>query len=329
MTTKEIEIYHILKKILERIGMENGDLKFSYFHYTSLETAYALLDGDSLWGCNARFSNDDTELQQFCSSNYLDDYVTCFCAEGDQLSQWRGYCHNGGVSIKMDINHVAQYSVLHTDFESSGKYELICNRPLPVVYVNSHARSLVDRNEIEKIIESDAKYAELVPENILPFLKNNLFHEEKESRLVFQNVDSQFSKCIRFRKLPNGSMIPYIVLKYGDVGKQKTKCRTNPNKYDSKKLQQVFENREKIVIEEGYNQEAVYNEIFNRLQEYRGKNGVTTKISIRCEGHLPVEKITISPMPDAKRQAEIMQRFCHSKYWLRNVEVVTSEIPLV
>lgn len=329
METKEKLVFEILKIISNRTSKEFGDFKFTYYHYTSLANVYNVLDGDSFWGSNARFSNDDTELQQFDSLKYLDDYIICFCGVGDQLSQWRGYCHDGGASLKLNINRMEKYSVLHADYEESGKYELIENRPLPVVYVNENSKSLVEREKINDLIKKSDRYNSLTPEDILPYLKNSLFYEEKESRLVFQNEDSRLSRCIRFRTLPNGTKVPYIIVKFGDVGKQKIKCKVNPQIYDADKFEQLCEERGKIYIDPGYNQEQVFNDIYNRLCEYRKKSEVITKIPIICEGHLPVENITISPMPDAKRQAEQMQRFCRSKYWLKNVEVSVSKIPLV
>jgi hypothetical protein len=329
MDSKEKMVFEILKIIANRTSKEFGDFKFTYYHYTSLINVYNVLEGDTFWGSNVRFSNDDTELQQFNALKYMDDYVICFCGSGDQLSQWRGYCHDGGASLKLNIGRMEKYSVLHADYDESGKYELIETRPLPVVYINENSKSLVEREKINKIIKKNDKYASLTPENILPYLKNSLFYEEKESRLVFQNEDGRFSKCIRFRTLTNGTKVPYIVFKYGDIGKQKTKCKTNPKVYDDDKIKEIIENRETIYIDAGFDQEQVFNEIFERLCGYQERVKNITKVSIACEGHLPIENITISPMPEAKRQAEQMKRFCRSKYWLRNVDVSVSKIPLV
>ena len=49
------------------------------------------------------------------------------------------------------------------------------------------------------------------------YLKNSYFHEEVEYRLNFDNSDGKLENCIRFRKSSDGSLVPYIVVKYGDL----------------------------------------------------------------------------------------------------------------
>ena len=95
-----------------------------YYHYTSLETLWSILDSETLWATQARFSNDSEEIkkgmrimEELCAqspdgslkkyANWLRDrggedidcYIACFCGEDDILSQWRGYCRSDGVSI--------------------------------------------------------------------------------------------------------------------------------------------------------------------------------------------------------------------------------------
>lgn len=102
-----------------------------YYHYTSLETLWAILDSETLRATQACFSNDSEEVKKgkdliakICEKNYqqdrcaenkelmeyshelirgenddIDCYIVCFCGDDDKLSQWRAYCRNDGVSI--------------------------------------------------------------------------------------------------------------------------------------------------------------------------------------------------------------------------------------
>lgn len=96
-----------------------------YYHYTSLNTLWAILKTETLRATQARFSNDSEEikkgvhiLQSLCSKypkdrplgkcakqledrngEDIDCYIACFCGDSDVLSQWRGYCRSDGVSI--------------------------------------------------------------------------------------------------------------------------------------------------------------------------------------------------------------------------------------
>lgn len=126
------------------------------YHYTKLDTLWKILESDSFFARNIRFSNDfneymtgrktiekfvrelkDTEkdieehkkeeILKRISENPMMYFMVCFCEEGDLLSQWRGYAQNG-VSIGMDFTggicgakdlaeHVEEFCVLN-----NGKY---------------------------------------------------------------------------------------------------------------------------------------------------------------------------------------------------------------
>lgn len=97
------------------------------YHYTKLDTLWKILESDSLFARNIRFSNDfneyltgrDTiekfvrglkdlnssqrnEILKKVQENPMMYFMVCFCEDGDLLSQWRGYAQNG-VSIGMDF----------------------------------------------------------------------------------------------------------------------------------------------------------------------------------------------------------------------------------
>jgi hypothetical protein len=101
------------------------------YHYTTAQGLLGILKTGSLWATNSRFLNDPTEIEyatqlfrriadeefgkygspspthvaywQKCVASWLDYYeqeakvyVACFSADGDLLSQWRGYGATGG-----------------------------------------------------------------------------------------------------------------------------------------------------------------------------------------------------------------------------------------
>ena len=318
--------------ICRRKGTEEfQDVNRQYYHYTSIPKLFSVLEGDSLWASNIRFSNDEMEEKILGEQEMIcrDDYVLCFCGEGDLLSQWRGYCNKGGASIELNINYPTNYSILHKDFDTTGKYELVENAPIPVLYLKSNVNYKKKRKELERIIKRDNKYKDVQIRDIVPYLKDGSFFEEIESRLVFSNLDNKISKCIHFRNLPDGARVPYIIIKVGDIGKAKKNCIMDLKKYDDAELKKHSEKREPIWIEEGYNQELMYREMTKIIVKYHENHKSDYPIKILCRGHLPIERIIVAPMIDRKRKVEEIKRFCMSNYWLERVEVAESEIPYV
>lgn len=317
---------------------EGERIKRNFYHYTSLNNLFNILEGDSLWVSNMCFSNDDSEGIVLRDKGYteLDNYIVCFCDHADRLSQWRGYCPNGGASIELALNKIHAFSVLHADYDTSKKYELYYNTPLPVMYVNNDKNSLnMALDAIEKTNSKDSSgnyiFSPAETRDIIPYLKNDKFHEERELRLAFINWDGSLYDCIRFRTLSNGVKTPYMVVKMGNIGENLTRCSFDMKSINKKYFETLnAKGMGEIWIPEGSNQESIFNEVNEKVQDYnKGKKNNEFYIHIFCEGHLPVKKITISPMNDQQRIKEQVKRYCYSKYWLRNVAVVCSEIPYV
>jgi Protein of unknown function (DUF2971) len=106
----------------------SSELPATLFHYTTAQGARGILEEHKIWGTDARFLNDASELSYantviegvasaikaegvaelpaiFLDANraLLESftgtfgvYVACFCTDGDRLSQWRGYPADGG-----------------------------------------------------------------------------------------------------------------------------------------------------------------------------------------------------------------------------------------
>lgn len=131
------------------------------YHYTGCETFWKIIDSDSFFARNIRFSNDSNEYmsgrdtiekfiqeldelnqrQKYMISKQIKEnpmmyFMVCFCGKGDLLSQWRGYAQTGvsmgldftaGVSSVDDIRrHIEWFVVLNNQGyqkELGGKQE--------------------------------------------------------------------------------------------------------------------------------------------------------------------------------------------------------------
>lgn len=309
------------------------------YHYTSLPTLFKILEKDYLWASGTRFSNDSSE--ELLSSNTLfqdessarDNFIICFSGKQDLLSQWRGYCFNGGVSIEFDFRKPADYSILHADYETSQKYELAQNVPFKVRYIDE-SELLKPENLLAKQIAEDSagkKFAPWVAGDIIPYLKDQTFFEEAEWRLLFGNRNGSLAKCVRFRDLKDGSKVPYVIVKAGDVAKDKSGCGLDLKKYTPDKFDEMLnDGMWQIYIPQGHDQEAVYYALEKKIMDYnKNHRNEHKEIQIVCKGHLPIRRITVAPTYDRERIAEKIKRYCWSIYWLRNVEVETSSIPYI
>ncbi len=322
--TEVMEHADNIKKVI--LGLGTPKISRNFFHYTSIPVLFNILENDSMWISNTRFSNDGTEekILKVKKLNQHDNYMACFCDEGDQLSQWRGYCPSGGASIEFEINEPLHYSILHRDYETSGKYELVYNTPIPVIYISEN--NVKEALEvIDTICASDLDKIE----KTIPYWKNDKFVEEREARLVFSNKDGRFSNCIRFRTLANGAKVPYMIMKMGDIGLFSRNCQLG--KVDIEYLMELYKNQVRyLLIPEGSNQEQRFNEINATVNEFNTRfRKKESNIRVYCAGHLAIKKIVLAPTYDRERLMEKVQRFCQSKYWLRNVEVVYSKIPYI
>ena len=308
------------------------------FHYTSLSALFDILESDSIWFSGLRFSNDSSD-EILLGNDWLhehkyygDNFIFCIGEKGNLLSQWRGYCPNGGASISFDVAQLREYSALYADFDTSRKHNDVNCIALPVLYAHNTEDAQLIARIIEELLDRDkkaaSKYSLLDINDFIPYIKHSAFCEEREFRLLISNSNGELSKCIRFRQLQNGTKLPYIVIKSDCVDES----HENIVDTSEENIIKIIKNREYykfVEIPVCSNQ----SDLCFRVRDYimihteLTKDGV--KIRVFCKGHLPIRSIMIAPMPDQNRIKEQVIRFCRSKYWLRDVEVSTSDIPYV
>ena len=332
------------------------------YHYTSIEKLFCILEGDSFWASRSRFSNDSTEGEilgeEWINQEhyYGDNYIVCFCGENDKLSQWRGYCPNGGASIGFKFISESTYTICKSGtIEPKNNMELYKNSPLPVIYCRTDPYAENDSgiyDAKENLQNSWKEIEQLRPEknngpykiglqDIVPYLKSGYFIEESEYRLMFDNSNGELEDYIQFRTLADGTKIPYIIVKCGNLLREDHSLKRY---FSEEKIGETFKNhinsrmREPIVIPAGKDQKDIcreFTKLFNQHKFDRANNPMLENrwrinpLRIICEGHLPIISITVSPSPKQKYIKEVIERFCKSKYWLQNVEINCSNIPYI
>jgi hypothetical protein len=210
-----------LRSFLDSLGSTNADLVQhlqsgqKLCHYTTLEGAIGIVTRGDLWLSNARFSNDDEEMNyghrlldvvlaelegeaafntpeleflknvraciETTRGQYV--YICCFCEQDNLLSQWRGYAENGGgVSIEFD----PQSFIAVTGPDS--QHGLM--RLWKVFYTKEQQQRII-RQCIDypgwKLGTGDERVRLTVDalQFFLPTFKSSDFREEQERRLVF------------------------------------------------------------------------------------------------------------------------------------------------
>lgn len=344
--------------------------KTSYVKYTSKSTMYKMLESDSIFFCCSELSNDTTENKLLSLKNTA-TFITCFyhCNTADDAditnssdvySQWMSYCPGGGAAFEFyfgqdiinyetspetvidDEKHIEDafkrasekeildYSLLYKDAVNSSDY--ICSAAFPFqvqYYTNSYDTPGTFNNQI-KAIASKCKIPE---EQIAPFFKHSGFVQECEARLAFVNYENQLSNCISFMQKSDGTMLPYIEVKFGSNDKWNAPChyihdcRTGDidSKADNRLVMLAKRNPYfPIIIPQGRDQEKIFESVTRSLEKYENNE---FKIPVICQGHLPITRITLAPTPDRVEQRKMMEIYCQSKYWLRRVEIRQSEIP--
>lgn len=161
----------------------------------------------------------DRLATQLDGRGYLHTFVCSFTAQGDLLSQWRGYCPSGnGFSLGFESS---QLSVL-AERQGFRLKECVYN----LTEQEKIVKQLVDAvlNEFQAGKEGPSDKVSTMPEepdikrdfrqNILqiaPFLKHSSFSEEQEWRLISERIEISHPQ-VDFRE-KRSMIIPYFKIK--------------------------------------------------------------------------------------------------------------------
>ncbi len=201
------------------------------YHYTNQSGLLGILENRELWATKIHYLNDSTEfayifkmvdelltmeerrasnsqrkeiaatLRSFAVANRnVNICVACFCANGDLLSQWRGYASSGyGYSIGFDTKKLMS-SVENLDFvlgpciyDKATQEDIV--KEVCDYYLTSHNKNMLSL--IQQFGDAITKHG--------AFFKDPSFMEEQEWRLVSKTISA---RELDFR--PGKSMmIPY------------------------------------------------------------------------------------------------------------------------
>lgn len=348
------------------------------YHYTSREVFWKILEGESFLARHILFSNDSeenrigtTKIKKAMSKIGLTlaesdalPFMICFCEKEDLLSQWRGYA-NEGVAFEFDFSkglYGAQegfssyycYTIMNANGErgylSKGEDETVSYimaaiaSPYGVTYTGKTGK--FDEEIANKIKNNPNQQQYAV--SMIPYIKDENFHEEREYRLIFDmrkliaGKESLLEEKYVYLDV-NGIKKPNIRVRLGNQDRADHEEETTIY-YSSQDLADELEKfrtdmaregliihlvneqrkfpmkRNEVLLSEGKYQKRICNGLRNRLRPQNTK--------IWCDGHMPIRKILIGPSKDAELMKASVEEYKKTKYWLKDAEVKISKIPL-
>ncbi|MGH1485361.1 MAG: DUF2971 domain-containing protein [Cellvibrionaceae bacterium] len=207
------------------------------YHYTTIKGFQGIIDNGYLWASDVRYMNDSAELQYIVQLlrwkiepneknalllNQFADWIAnritnghmvfaaSFRANGNLLSQWRGYSRVGkGISIGfkgVDIKALAQHSEfkLGRCIYQREQQELLIDRVISSLLSMSQSFDLESDHSREAFFKS----IEVDILRVAVLLKHPSFAEEDEWRIVSPVVTDYLSAPVKFRE-GTSMLIPY------------------------------------------------------------------------------------------------------------------------
>jgi Protein of unknown function (DUF2971) len=219
------------------------------YHYTTPSGFRKILDSQCLWASDVWYMNDlaegtygrkaiarylrhqgqSTDLdKKFCnlvlemlanvkqkldSGDLLNSYIACLSAKGDQLSQWRAYGHDCGVSIGFDrqaledlgkeLQNPFDFRVLKVAYKRSLQKTLLGAQYVPFAPTDSKPGD-------PSTMQSNALAFFQRAMELSPAMKDPAFREEREYRLHIRLGGAAYTGTVlRFRDSALG-ITPYI-----------------------------------------------------------------------------------------------------------------------
>lgn len=294
-------------------------------------------------------------------------FMICFCEKKDLLSQWRGYA-NEGVAFEFNFSQGLYgpqegfssyycYTIMNADdakkylSEESGTDPLMMGAiasPYGVTYTSKTGKGKADEEIENRIRNIPSINQQQYAVSMIPYIKDENFDEEREYRLIFDMRKLIAGKerllAEKYVYLDVGGIKkPNIRVKFGnqaqadheeettiyysrsDLAGELEKFRTDMGR-EGITVHLVNERKkfpmkkDEILLSEGKHQEK----ICNGLRYWLSPKGT----KIWCDGHMPIRKIFIGPSKDAELMKASVEEYKKTKYWLKDVEVEISKIPL-
>ena len=219
------------------------------FHYTTQNGLLGIIESKSLWLSDNQYMNDMTEYNHTIDlvkdelkkrgyekfRKFLDTidsgfetlleniyekypfFVCSFCENGNLLSQWRGYCSNGGgYSIGFDKAHIVK---LRKKYKKFNFVRCVYEKKIQKEIIRKYLKDSVSTFQKFNISNcNDANLTRIFISNffkmlltIIPMLKDSSFREECEWRIVsnFRKIKPSQKK---FRE-GKFAIVPYVEFK--------------------------------------------------------------------------------------------------------------------
>jgi hypothetical protein len=244
----------------KQIAQDRDDLPEALWHYTNLGGLKGILGSKTLWATHVHHLNDTSEFSYgiAIALRHLEEavkgvksdtalriltgltadggtalkgyfgkrpdlYVTCFCAEGDLLSQWRGYTETntgaGAYALKFEPGdpHV---------WATAANLDL---RLRKVIYDPARQEQLCGDivHRLVGVLEQDStdmevmnEFAYRLEDAVVDFAtacKHPGFVEEKEWRLIYRHEPKLSAPELKYRD-SGGTLVPYVALKLPEAG---------------------------------------------------------------------------------------------------------------
>lgn len=224
--------------------------------------------------------------------------------------------------------------------------------PYSVIYTGSGDAVDVNIQEcIGKIKNSEVENKQQHASGIIPYIKNEKFGEEREYRLIFDM--KQFTSGLNQHLLQkkyvyldaDGIKKPNIRVKFGNQEKAEADEVINVY-YVNDSWTETLTNLKDELSAEGISVELIRDTTLYPMEPYEvvlssGKNQEVVCIRLRmlltrpnqrvkvwCDGHLPVRRIIVGPSKDAELMKSSIEEYLKTKYWMKDIEVKVSDIPL-
>lgn len=221
------------------------------YHYTNAAGLLGIVEHNKIWATHINFLNDASELIYarrlveealkhgeenskseivreffrraatcFDVSQTMDVFVSCFCQEGDLLSQWRGYAQAGeGYSIGMDGDQLGLIGGGRNFFFGPVEYDLavqerIVNVILTMVVdrLNKMTKAQTVKQASSAIDECCKVFRRAIWYPLVTF-KDAMFAAENEWRATEVMTKEESAKQVRFRS-SGSKLVPYIELDF-------------------------------------------------------------------------------------------------------------------